>query len=177
MDEPSAAKLGATKVTTFTWNASGTPEAVLTTAESGYLASDAAPTVYTTTRTFDVRHRLLSTAGPRTDLVQVTSQSYYADTDAAPNRRGRLQSVTDPNGNVSTFDNYDEYGTALTAVDPNGVVTARQTDARGRVVASTSRAVAGVAGEASDYTTTFTFDGRDRLVKTVLPRGKGMTYG
>ncbi|HEY6324467.1 MAG TPA: hypothetical protein VJA16_23220, partial [Thermoanaerobaculia bacterium] len=178
VDEPSAAKAGAEKVTTSTWNASGTPETMLTTAEAGYLlASDAAPTVYTTTRTFDARHRLLSTAGPRTDIVQVTTQSYYADADAVTNRRGRLQSVTDPSGNVSTFDNYDEYGTALTAMDPNGVVTARQTDARGRVVASISRAVAGIAGEASDYTTTFTFDDRDRLVKTVMPRGNGMAYG
>src|SRR5205807_479426 len=61
--------------------------------------------------------------------------------------------------------------------DPNGVVNARQTDARGRAVASTSRAVAGVAGEAGEYTTTFTFDGRDRLVKTVMPRGNAMAYG
>jgi RHS repeat-associated protein len=178
VDEPSAAKPGVEKVTTFSWNTSGTPETVLTTAEAGYLlAGDASPTVYATTRTFDARHRLLSVAGPRTDVVQVTTQRYYADTDATPNRRGRLQSVTDPSGNVSTFDNYDEFGTARTAVDPNGVVNMRQTDARGRVVASTSRAVAGVAGEASDYTTTFTFDGRDRLVKMVQPRGNGMAYG
>jgi RHS repeat-associated protein len=178
MDEPSAAKAGAQKVNTFSWNASGTPETVLTTAESGYLtAADGAPTVYTTTRTFDARHRLLSTAGPRTDVVQLTAQGYYADSDASPNRRGRLQSVTDASGNVTSFDNYDEYGSALTAVDPNGVVKARQTDARGRVVTSTSRAVPGVAGEASDYTATFTFDGRDRLVRTVMPGGNGMAYG
>jgi RHS repeat-associated protein len=176
--EPSAAKAGAQKVTTFGWNASGAPETVLTTAESGFLlAGDAAPTTYTTTRTFDARHRLLATTGPRTDVAQVVTETYYGDADADPNRRGRLQSVTDPSGNVTTFDNYDEFGTALTAVDPNGVVTARQTDARGRVIASTSRAVPGVAGEASDYTTAFTFDGRDRLVRTVLPRGNGMAYG
>ncbi|MBV8201791.1 MAG: RHS repeat protein, partial [Acidobacteria bacterium] len=36
MDEPSAAKPGAQKMTTFTWNASGTPETVLTRAEAGY---------------------------------------------------------------------------------------------------------------------------------------------
>ena len=178
LDEPSAAKPGAAKVTTFTWNASGTPETVLTTAEAGYLvASDAAPTVYTTTRTFDGRHRLLSTAGPRTDVLQVLTQTYYPDTDANAHRRGRLASVTDPSGNVATFDNYDEYGSALTGVDPNGVVTARQSDGRGRVVASTSRAVPGAAGEGSDYTTTFTFDGRDRPIKTALPRGNGMAYG
>jgi len=178
VDEPSAAKAGAQKVTTFSWNGSGTPETSLFTAESGYLlAGDAAPTVYTTTRTFDARHRLLATSGPRTDVAQVTTQTWYGDADANVNRRGRLQSVTDPSGNVSTFDNYDEFGTALTAVDPNGVVTVRQTDPRGRVDASISKAVAGVAGESSDYTTAFTFDGRDRLVRTVMPRGNGMAYG
>jgi RHS repeat-associated protein len=178
MDEPSAAKPGAQKATTFIWNTGGAPETVLTAAEAGYLlAGDATPTVYTTTQRFDARHRLLSVAGPRTDVVQVTTQTYYADADASANRRGRLQSVTDPSGNVSTFDDYDEYGTAHTMIDPNGVVTAKQTDARGRVVASISRAVPGAAGEASDYTTSFTFDGRDRLVKTVMPRGNGMAYG
>jgi RHS repeat-associated protein len=178
MDEPSAAKAGAQKVTTSSWNAAVAPETVITTAEAGYLlAGDGAPTVYTTTRTFDARHRLLSVAGPRTDVAQVTSQSYYADNDANANRRGRLQSATDASGNVSTFDDYDEYGMALTAVDPNGVVTARQTDARGRVVASTSKAVLRVAGETSDYTTSFTFDGRDRLTRTILPRGNRMAYG
>jgi RHS repeat-associated protein len=176
--EPSAAKPGALKVTTFGWNASGAPETVLATAESGYLlAGDAAPTTYTTTRTFDARHRLLATAGPRTDVAQVVTETYFGDGDANPNRRGRLQSATDPSGNVTSFDDYDDFGTARTGVDPNGVVTARQTDARGRVVASTSKAVAGVAGEASDYTTVSTFDGRDRLVRTVLPRGNAMAYG
>ncbi|HVT56881.1 MAG TPA: hypothetical protein VHR45_00640, partial [Thermoanaerobaculia bacterium] len=44
VDEPSAARPGAPKVTTFAWNASGAPETALTTAEAGYLAaSDAAP--------------------------------------------------------------------------------------------------------------------------------------
>jgi YD repeat-containing protein len=178
VDEPSAAKPGAQKVTTFTWNAAGAPETTLTAAESGYLgAGDAAPTVYTTTTTFDARHRQLTIAGPRTDAAQVTRQSYFSDTDANPHRRGRLQSTTDPSGNVATFDDYDDFGTARTMVDPNGVVTRRQTDTRGRVVASTSQAVGGVAGEASDYTTTHVFDGRDRLVRTVLPRGNGMAYG
>jgi YD repeat-containing protein len=44
VEEPSAARPGAVKVTTFTWNSSGTPETILTTAESGYLSpTDAAP--------------------------------------------------------------------------------------------------------------------------------------
>jgi RHS repeat-associated protein len=178
VDEASAAKPGAQKVTTFAWNGSGAPETVLTRQEAGYLlASDAAATVYSTTTAFDGRHRQLSVSGPRADVTQVTSQSWFSDADANPNRRGRLQSITDPSGNVTRFDDYDEFGTARTMVDANGVVTARQTDARGRVVASTSRAVPGVAGESSDYTTIYTFDGRDRRVRTVLPRGNGMAYG
>ena len=178
MDEPSAARPGAQKVTSFAWSSAGSPETVLTTAESGYLLpGDGAPTVYTTTRTFDARHRLVLTVGPRTDVAQVTTEAYYGDADATANRRGRLRSVTDPSGNVTGYDDYDEFGTALTVVDPNGVVTARQTDARGRVLVSTVKAVAGVAGEGSDYTTTTTFDGRDRLARTVLPRGNGLAYG
>src|SRR5262249_54430595 len=153
---------------------SGAPETMLTTAESGYLlAGDATPTVYTTTTDFDARHRQLSVTGPRTDVVQVKTKTYFSDIDANPNRRGRLHSITDPSGNVTPFDDFDEFGTAHTAVDPNGVVKVRQTDPRGRVIASTSQAVLGVGGEASDYTTTFSFDGRDRLVRNVLPRGNG----
>ncbi len=64
IDEPSAAKPGAVKVTTLSWNTSagtGTPETTLTTAESGYLTpADTAPTTYTTVSTFDPRHRHLA---------------------------------------------------------------------------------------------------------------------
>src|SRR4029079_7542755 len=64
-----------------------------------------------------------------------------------------------------------------TTTDPNGIVTTRVTDSRGRIVRSTAKGGAGDANATADYVTTFTYDGRDRLLKTVLPRGNAMAYG
>ncbi|HEX3528051.1 MAG TPA: carboxypeptidase regulatory-like domain-containing protein [Thermoanaerobaculia bacterium] len=178
VDEPSAAKPGSQKVTTFAWNTSGPRETVLTAAESGYLApADTAPTTYTSTTTFDGRHRPVAFDGPRTDVADVTTTAYYDDADPVADRRGRMARRTDAVGLVTTLDDHDVFGTARTTTDPNGVVTARVTDGRGRVVSTTLKAVAGDPVEATDYVTTFTYDGRDRLLKTILPRGNATAYG
>jgi RHS repeat-associated protein len=175
--EPSVAKAGAEKVTRMTWNATGAPETALTVSESGYIqASDSAPTTYTTTTTFDSRHRVLSLDGPRTDVADVTAYAFYADADATLNRRGRLKQVTDAVGLVTSYDDYDVFGTARTVTDPNTVAGVRQTDGRGRVTTITNKAVSGDANEAADYTTTNVFDGRDRLTDVLLPRGNRVRY-
>jgi RHS repeat-associated protein len=179
IDEPSAAKPGARKVTTKTWDSSAGLETKLTVAESGYLSpSDTAPTVYTRSETYDARHRLTASDGPRTDVVDVTTiYSYFADSDADPNRRGRLRQVTDPVGLTTLYDSYDLFGTPRQTTDANGVVTTRTTDARGRTVTSTLKAVAGDPNETVDYVTTHAWDGRDRLAQTTLPRGNVTVYG
>ncbi len=175
VDEPSVAQPGSRKITTFSWNAD---ETELTVAASGFLAaSDASATTYTTVTSFDGDHRVVSVDGPRTDVADVTSQAYYPDDDPDLARRGRLATTTDAVGLGTTLDDYDDFGTARTMTDPNGVLTRRETDDRGRVTSSTSVAVPGVPGEKSDYTTRFVFDGRDRLVRTVLPRGNVVAYG
>jgi RHS repeat-associated protein len=174
-DEPSVANGGAARSTTRAWTSSSSPETTLTVTESGYLDTSTTA-AYTTTSTFDDGHRLLTTTGPRTDVSQVTSRTYYPDADAMAYRRGRLAKVVDPVGLTTTYDNYDAYGTAKTITDPNGVATQVVTDARGRVTASISKAVAGDSSESTDYTTTYTFDGRDRLTATKFPRGNGLQY-
>ncbi|HEX3529965.1 MAG TPA: carboxypeptidase regulatory-like domain-containing protein, partial [Thermoanaerobaculia bacterium] len=178
MDEPSAAKPGARKVTTKSWDSSAGLETKLTVTESGYLApSDTAPTVYTRSESYDSRHRPVASDGPRTDVADVTTYQYFADTDADLNRRGRLRQVTDPVGLTTVFDQYDLFGTARQVTDANGVVSTRTTDARGRTMTSTAKAVVGDPNEAAGYVTTHTWDGRDRLARTVLPRGNASTYG
>jgi len=178
VDEPSAAKPGTQKVTTFTWNASGSPETTLTVAESGFLSpADAASTTYTTTTTFDAHHRPVAFDGPRTDVADVVTTTYYDDADPVADRRGRMARRTDAVGLVTTADDYDAFGTARTITDPNGVVTRRETDGRGRVTRSTTKGVPGDPAEAADYVATFSYDGRDRLLRTLLPRGNAMAYG
>jgi len=175
--ETSAAKPGATKTTTRTWNSSGTPETALTTSTTGWLrAGDASPVTYTSVDTFDARHRNLAVDGPRTDVADITTRSYYSDGDADVLRRGRLQSVTDPAGLVTSFDSYNLEGIARLVTDPNGVQTVSQTDARGRVVATTSKSVAGDPRETSDYTDTTVYDGRDRVIRRTTPRGNVTAY-
>jgi RHS repeat-associated protein len=166
--EPSATGNGV-KTTDY---ALSTNETVLSTTETGRLtAGDSASTAYTATTTYDARHRVVSTDGPRTDVADVTSYTYYSDTDPNLNLRGRLHTITDATSKVTAFEDYDGFGTARTVTDPDGVVTRRETDARGRVVSTTIRAVPGDPNESTDYTTTRTYDTRDRLTEVVSARG------
>ncbi|HEX3126417.1 MAG TPA: carboxypeptidase regulatory-like domain-containing protein [Thermoanaerobaculia bacterium] len=178
VDEPSAAQPGARKVTTRTWDSSAGPETKLSVAESGYLsASDSTPTVYTRTETYDARHRLVATDGPRTDVADVTTIEYYDDADPDPSLRGRVRRITNPVGLATIYEDYDVYSTTRRSTDPNGVVSEQTTDAKGRTTANVSKPVPGDPNEAIAYTTTYQYDGRDRLVQTTLPRGNGMAYG
>jgi RHS repeat-associated protein len=178
VDEPSAARSGGRRLTTRIWSSSAGLETVLSVAESGYLASsDASPTVYTRSEIYDARHRLVTTDGPRTDVADTTAIEYYDDADPDPSLRGRVRRVTDPVGLATTYEDYDVYGTSQRSTDPNSVVSGRTTDAKGRTIASVSQAVPGDPNEAAAYASAYRYDGRDRLVRTTLPRGNGMAYG
>ena len=156
------------------WNAG---ETVLTTTEVGKLSADPVTnTTYSQTWTFDSRHRLLSRDGPRTDVSDVATRSYYSDFDPDVNRRGRLAQMMTPSGLVTIFDDYDIHGTPRKVTDANGVVTQLTTDLRGRVTSSTSKAVPGDPNESTDYTAPTTYDLRDRLIEQTNPRGAKTRY-
>ncbi len=65
---------------------------------------------------------LLTATGPRTDLTQTATYHYYL-TDSATAHHGDLQSVTDALGHTTTFLSYDGAGRVLSLQDTNGVVT------------------------------------------------------
>lgn len=156
------------KVTANTFNSD---ETLLTTSVTGREPADpSTPITYTSTTSFDSRHRVLQTHGPRTDMATITTRAYYSDTDTNLNRRGRPQSMTDPVGLTTTFDDYDVFGTPRTVTDPNGVITNRVTDARGRVTSEINRAVTGDVNESADYTRTIAYDSRDRLAQITSAR-------
>ncbi|HEV7242491.1 MAG TPA: DUF6531 domain-containing protein, partial [Thermoanaerobaculia bacterium] len=179
MTETSVAKPGQSKVTSRSWNVVGETETLLTESVSGYLLStDPSPTVYMTTATFDAKHRRTQLDGPMTN--QRTAWSHYGDADANLNRRGRLQQMTltttGSSSLATTYDDYDIYGTPRSATDPNGVVTQRTLDARGRTLTERSVKPASDPNEPADYVTTFAFDLRDRLTSVTKPLGNRTAY-
>src|SRR5262249_38803818 len=68
------------------------------------------------TWTYDGYGRVLSADGPRTDVSDVTTYTYYSCTTG--NECGQVQSVTDPVGNVTTYNTYNAHGQPLTLTDP-----------------------------------------------------------
>jgi YD repeat-containing protein len=85
----------------------------------------------TWTYTYDSYGRVLTVDGPRTDVSDITTYTYY--TCATGYQCGQVQTVTNAAGQVTTYNAYNAYGQPLTLTDPNGVVTTLTYDARQRV--------------------------------------------
>jgi RHS repeat-associated protein len=179
MQEPSVANPpSALKITTFAWGvgacAGFSGETCLETKVVGFTSPTLFETHTTTTKfSANPTHRVTSIAGPNSG--QLISMTYYNDTDATINRRGRLsasilQTSTTPTSLMTAFDDYDLFGTARKTTDPNSVETTRTTDGRGRVTSVVSKKPPLDSGEPADYTTGYTYDGRDRLIEIIPPR-------
>ncbi len=103
--------------------------------------------------TYNQWGQVLSHDGPRTDVADITTYSYYSDTSftgvgaaAVGHTIGDLQSVTNAAGKVTQYTKYDKHGQLLESVDPNGVVSTNSYDLRQRLL-STS-----VGGQTTGYT-------------------------
>src|SRR5439155_82471 len=79
---------------------------------------------------------------------------------------GQLQTVTDPVGNVATYNTYNAHGQPLMITDPNGVVTTLTYDARMRL---TSRQV-------GSETTSFSYYPTGLLKQVTLPDSSYVLY-
>jgi RHS repeat-associated protein len=128
----------------------------------------------TTTHTYDPDGRILTTNGPRTDISDLTTYTYYPSDDATcasapttcPHRKGDLQTVTNAAGQVAQYLRYDGAGRLLESVDPNGVYTTLTYHPRGWL---TSRTVGGL-------TTSITYDAVGQVIKTTQPDGSFVAY-
>jgi YD repeat-containing protein len=87
---------------------------------------------------------LLTEDGPRTDVSDITTYSYYTTT-TSDYTTGDLQSITNAVGRVTRFDKYNRHGQLLQSTDPNGVVTAYTYDLRQRLTSVT------VGGQTTSY--------------------------
>jgi RHS repeat-associated protein len=118
----------------------------------------------TWTYTYDSYGRMLTAKGPRTDVNSTTTYAYYTCTTGS--QCGQLETVTDPIGNVSTYNTYNAQGQPLTITDPNGVVTTLTYDNRTRL---TSRQV-------GPETTSFSYYPTGLLKQVTLPDSSYVLY-
>jgi RHS repeat-associated protein len=85
----------------------------------------------TWTYTYNTNGQMLTIDGPRTDVLDLTTYTYY--TCATGNQCGQISTITNAAGQVATFNTYNAHGQPLTITDPNGVVTTLTYDLRQRM--------------------------------------------
>ncbi|WP_197491486.1 RHS repeat-associated core domain-containing protein [Methylomonas methanica] len=104
--------------------------------------------------------QILTADGPRTDVNDVTTYTYYADS-SADHKPGDLATIVNALGHVTTFTQYDANGRLLSLTDPNGLVISFAYDPRGRLIHKT------VDGN----TTVYDYDPVGNLIKLTRPTG------
>lgn len=120
----------------------------------------------TWTYTYNANGSMLTADGPRSDVADVTTYTYYANDDADLGKRGNLATVTDAAGHTTRITAYNAHGQPLTTVDANGLATIMTYDARQRLK---TRAVGNEA-------TSYDYDGVGQLVEVTLPDGSVLSY-
>ena len=135
--------------------------------------------------TYNAYGQVLTAKGPRTDVNSTTTYTYYSCTTGS--QCGELNTVTDPVGNVTTYDAYSAYGKPLSITDPNAVATTLTYDARARL---TSRQIESETTSFSYYPTglletvtqpdastiTYSYDTAHRLTKMADGAGNYINY-
>jgi YD repeat-containing protein len=116
--------------------------------------------------TYNAYGQVLTADGPRTDVSDVTTYTYYAADDADPGKRGNLATVTNAAGHLTQITAYDGNGNPLTLIDPNGISTTLTYDLRQRLTGRT------VGSES----TTYTYDAAGQLTQITRADGQSLSY-
>jgi YD repeat-containing protein len=121
--------------------------------------------------------------GPRIDVSDVTTYTYYANDDATcatapttcPHRRGDLWKVTNALGQITQNLKYDGAGRLLSASDVNGIVTDFEYDPRGRLTARKVRGADNTV-ETDDAITRIDYFPTGLVQKLTQPDGDFISY-
>lgn len=120
----------------------------------------------TWTYTYNANGQPLTIDGPRIDVSDITTYTYYASNDADPGKRGNIATIRNALNHITQVTEYNAHGQPLTITDPNGLTTTLTYDARMRLK---SRIVGG-------ETTTYEYDGVGQLKKVTLPDSSFLFY-
>ncbi len=138
--------------------------------QSGF-RPDGAPVSRTTTFQYDAFGHVMQIDGPRTDVADITSYTWYNCNTGG--RCGQLASVTNALGQTTTYDSYDANANLLQSTDPNGIVTNLTYDARNRLLSITRTPP---AGQGSARVTSYTYDKVGQMTSVALPDGVSLAY-
>jgi len=118
--------------------------------------------------TYDGRGNLLTSDGPRTDVNDVTTYTYWPVDALCPGAgerpgqdkgcRGQLYSMTNALGHTTHFFKYDANGNLMRMRDPNGVESVYFYDINQRLIQYTH----------DGLTTDYQYDARGLLVKSII---------
>jgi len=133
ISRPSVANPGQQTVTSMTYDTHGN---LLSRQQSGF--SGATAITATTTYTYNSSGQITTIDGPRSDVNDTVSFAYYPNEADQGNNRGNLHTVTDALGHATTFSTYNAFGQSETVTDPNGIVTTRAYNGNGLVTAATT---------------------------------------
>ena len=128
-------------------------------------AKDSTVTARSWTYTYNEFGQILTARGPRTDVNDTTTYTYYTDT-TAEHTKGDLKTATDAVGLVTQYTKYNKYGQLLESMDPNGVVTTHTYDARQRLVAT----------QVGEQTSTYSYDAAGQLIRVTSSDGSYVGY-
>ncbi len=116
--------------------------------------------------TYNAEGQLLTAEGPRTNVADTTTYTYYANNDADLGKRGNVATITNAAGHTTQITAYNAHGQPLTIVDPNGLATTLTYDLRRRLKSRD------VGGELTSYD----YDNAGQLIKVTLPDGSFLSY-
>ncbi|MBI1907044.1 MAG: RHS repeat protein [Rhodocyclales bacterium] len=116
--------------------------------------------------TYNAYGQVLTTDGPRTDVADTTTMTYYPANDPVIANRGHVATVINALGHVTQYGAYDLNGNPLSIINPNGEITTLAYDARQRLTRRTQ-------GAKSTY---YGYDAAGQLKQVNLPDGGTLNY-
>jgi len=116
--------------------------------------------------TYNSNGFVLTANGPRTDVSDIATYTYYPNDDPDLGRRGNVATIRNAADHLTSITAYNAHGQPLTIVDPNGLTTTITYDARQRLK---TRAV-------GTETTTYDYGFAGQLTKVTLPDGSFLSY-
>lgn len=157
--EGSIANPGQSSVTTNSYDLNGN---LLTRTETGFAGS--LPISNVSTYTYNSTGQITTIDGPRTDVNDVTTLSYYAN--GSGYNSGNIHTITNALGHTTTYSSYNVHGLAETVTDSNGRPITRTYDSRGRLK---TFSVGGLI-------TTYNYNKAGELLSIIRPGNRTITY-